>query len=323
MTEMASAASVRRLGAVLLLLPLALSAQTKAPEPNLTVALTFDDLPIAGPGVRTSEDAIRLTDAIVGTLKRYGAAAIGFVNEAQLDGQRGRELGLSLLRKWADAGFSLGNHTYSHPDLNALTIERFKEEIVRGEPAIRELMAKRGEPLFFRHPMTHTGDTTEKKNAIDAFLIARGYRIAPHTIENSDFIFNVVYARALDANDTALATRVREAYIEFTFATTAFAQQLAPQIFGHDIPHTLLLHANKLNADTLGELLTGYRSRGYAFITLQHAMADPSYATPDTMVSSSGPTWLWRWARSLGKKVSGKDDPEPPAWVAEAYKRCP
>ena len=87
---MASSVGIGRFLAAVLLLPLALSAQTKPSAPSLTVALTFDDLPIAGPGVRTSAGAIHLTDAIVGTLKRYNAPAIGFVNEPQLDGQRGR-----------------------------------------------------------------------------------------------------------------------------------------------------------------------------------------------------------------------------------------
>ena len=37
--------------------------------------------------------------------------------------------------------------------------------------------------LYFRHPETHTGDTNAKKQAIEEFLAARGYVIAPHTID--------------------------------------------------------------------------------------------------------------------------------------------
>src|SRR5262245_61941385 len=32
-----------------------------------------------------------------------------------------------------------------------------------------------------------------------------------------------------------------------------------------------------------------------------------------------GPTWLWRWMRSLGLNLSFKDDPEPPRWVIDLY----
>jgi hypothetical protein len=169
--------------------------------------------------------------------------------------------------------------------------------------------------------MTHTGDTKEKKEAIEKFLTARGYTIAPHTIENSDFIFNRVYARALAKSDAALATKVREAYLEFTFAATAFAESISPTIFGREIPQTLLLHANDLNVDCLDDLLTRYERRGYRFVTLEQAMADPAYRTPDTLVTAYGPTWLWRWMRSLGMNASFTGDPEVPAWVMELYNR--
>jgi hypothetical protein len=75
-------------------------------------------------------------------------------------------------------------------------------------------------------------------------------------------------------------------------------------IFGRDIPQTLLLHANELNTDTLEEMLQGYEKRGYRFITLDAAMKDPAYATGDTLVSSHGPTWLWRWRTHKGLKTS-------------------
>ena len=50
-----------------------------------------------------------------------------------------------------------------------------------------------------------------------------------------------------------------------------------------------------LRSRTLDEMLRRYRERGYRFISLDQAMADPAYATPDTLVTDFGPTWLWRW----------------------------
>ena len=100
--------------------------------------------------------------------------------------------------------------------------------------------------------MTHTGDTQAKKEAIERFLATRGYKVTPHTIENSDFIFNVAYARALRNKDTALASRLRDAYLDFTIAATEFAEQISPQIFGREVPQTLLIHANDINADCSG-----------------------------------------------------------------------
>ena len=106
-----------------------------------------------------------------------------------------------------------------------------------------------------------------------------------------------------------------EAYIDFTIARTAFAEQVTPEIFGRAIPQTMLMHANDINADTLDEILSRLEGRGYRFVTLDAALSDAAYATPDTLVSRSGPSWLWRWAMSKGLKVDFSADPEPPGWV--------
>jgi peptidoglycan/xylan/chitin deacetylase (PgdA/CDA1 family) len=291
------------------------------PQASRTMALTFDDLPFVAAGEAYFPAATATTSELLRVLRRHRAPAIGFVNEGQLDVGVERPAREALLRQWIDAGMTLGNHTYAHRDVNTQTIEAFTEDIVRGEPTVKRLMAARGSPrLFFRHPMTHTGDTKEKKDAIDAFLSARGYRIAPHTIENSDFIFNAVYVRAVASRDLALASRVREAYLDLTLAATAFAETAARALFKRDIPQTMLLHANVLTAESLETLLTRFEARGYRFITLDVAMLDPAYATPDTMVSAHGPTWFWRWARTLGVRLSAEGDPEVPAWVLEALK---
>jgi peptidoglycan/xylan/chitin deacetylase (PgdA/CDA1 family) len=312
------------LGCSLLCLALGGSvARSQEPVRSRAMALTFDDLPFVAAGEAYFPAATRTTSSLLKVLRQHRAPAIGFVNEGQLDaGSERRSAREALLQEWMDAGMSLGNHTYAHRDFNTQTIDAFKEDIIKGEPTIKRLMAARvSPPLFFRHPMTHTGDTKEKKDAIDAFLAARGYRIAPHTIENSDFIFNVVYVRAMAAGDGALAGRVRDAYLDLTMAATAFAEKTSQTIFKRDIPQTLLLHANVITADSLETLLSRFEGRGYRFITLEEAMADPAYATPDTMVSAFGPTWFWRWARTLGVRVSPEGDPDVPAWVLDAYRR--
>lgn len=302
-------------------LPGSIAAPQSAP-PRRALALTFDDLPFMQAGDAYFPTARRVTAELLRVLERHNAPAIGFVNEGQLNTAGERDARVALLQQWIDAGMILGNHTYSHPDFNRQTIDQFKDQITRGEATIRRLMASRKpSQLFFRHPMTHTGDTREKKEAIEQFLASRGYIVAPHTIENSDFIFNVVYRRAVGAGNRALATKVRDGYLEHTFAATAFAESISLQIFGREVTQTLLLHSNALNADCLDEMLSRYEARGYRFVTLEEAMADPAYATDDTLVSDRGPTWLWRWMKSLGMNVSFSGDPAVPGWLLEAYKR--
>ena len=309
---------MRRLLLLIFIVGFAASARAQTTR---TMAVTIDDLPYIRmndapylPSARTA------TAKILSTLKKHKAPAVGFVNERQLDYGNDREGRIALLREWVNSGMVLGNHTYSHPDFNQLTVAQFEEEIEKGDVVTRQLMqSRRTYQLYFRHPMTHTGDTFEKKEAIEKFLAARGYKVTPHTIENSDFIFNVGYAQAVQKGDTALAKRLRDAYLDFTIAATEFAEKISPQLFGREIPQLLLIHSNDINADCLDELLRRFEQRGYKFVTLDQVMSDPAYETKDTYVNKFGPTWFVRWSKSKGMNLDFSGDPDPPKWVMDLY----
>lgn len=305
----------------LLVFVLCVGISAQAQTPTRTMAVTIDDLPY----VRMSDapylpSAQTATAKILSTLKKYKVHAVGFVNERQLDYGNDREARTALLRQWVQSGMTLGNHTYSHPDFNRLTVAQFQEEIEKGDLVTRELMkSRRPYQLYFRHPMTHTGDTLEKKQAIEKFLAARGYKVTPHTVENSDFIFNVGYAQAMEKGDLELARRLREAYLDFTIAATEFAEKISPQLFGREIPQILVIHSNDINADCLDELLRRLAERGYKFETLDKVLADPAYQTKDTFVTNFGPTWFFRWSKSKGMNLDFSGDPDPPNWVMDLY----
>jgi peptidoglycan-N-acetylglucosamine deacetylase len=142
-------------------------SQTEGPrtKPHRAVAVTFDDLPYVAAGRDPYlPHAQRATSQILRVLKAHRAPAIGFVNENKLHAPGELDRRVALLQQWIDAGMMLGNHTYSHPDFNRLTVQQFQDEIIKGEIITRRLMHSR-QPysLYFRHPMTHTGDTKEKK----------------------------------------------------------------------------------------------------------------------------------------------------------------
>ena len=84
------------------------------------VAITFDDLPLNGdlpPGM-TRVDITRNTLAVL--QKRHMPAAYGFVNAKKLEGNADAAEALKL---WA-AAEPVGNHTYSHMDLNEILRRR-------------------------------------------------------------------------------------------------------------------------------------------------------------------------------------------------------
>ena len=283
------------------------------------MAITIDDGPfVNGRSGSYLQHADARTTVFLQTLRKHGAPAVLFVYERQLEaGGPGEQAArTALLERWVADGHVLGNHTFSHPDANALTAAAYQEDIAKGERVTLRLMAGRGAyQKYFRHPFTHTGDTTEKKASIDAFLAARGYVVTPHTAENADWMFNGPYVRAADAGNASERDRIAAAYLAHTSHVVEFAEQASEQVFGREIPQVLLLHANDVTGTQLDAVLRALTARGYSFATLDEVMRDQAYRTPETWVGRAGPTWLFRWARSLGKTVSFAGEPEPPQWL--------
>lgn len=287
-----------------------------ADEPTRTVALTFDDLPAAD-----SRDpaAVATTNlAILQALDRHQAPVTGFVIGERVEAlPNGRE----LLQRWVDRGHDLGNHTFTHGDLNAQSVRAFTDEITRAEAVFKPLLpGPRTLPLYMRFPFNHTGDTAEKHDAIATWLDGRGYEKAVCTIENSDYIFANAYSRAM-ASGGAEAAILRTEYLAHTAKIIDYYVGLHRTVFGRETPHVMLLHVNRLNADVLDRVLELFEERQFRFVSLREAQADPAYKTADTWRTKAGPMWGYRWARSLGVRVNGALEPEPAAWVESAGRR--
>src|SRR5207302_8517172 len=118
----------------------------------------------------------------------------------------------SVLKLWLAYGATLGNHTSSHPDLNTTPLADYEADLLRGEPAITRALGRR--PVYFRHPFLHAGKDAATRRDLEKFLAEHGYRIAPATLDNSDWMFAVVYAQSLK-NDRPMAARVRETYLAY------------------------------------------------------------------------------------------------------------
>lgn len=285
-----------------------------------TVALTFDDLPEALDGNNLT-GMRRNTPELLRTLKLHGAPAIGFVNESKLHAPGEMDARVAVLKQWVDAGMILGNHTFSHARLLTTPLLKYEDDVIKGEVITRRLMGGHGPyQLYFRHPYTSTGANKEVKEAFEKFLSERGYKVAPFTIENSDYIFNRLYVDAKRDKDIALMERLRKAYLELNDTQFEFFERISHEMFGREISQILLIHANDLNADCLDQMLKRLEARGYRFVTLDQALEDKAYLTKDDYIGLHGPSWLHRWTVSMGLKMKLNEEPDPPKWVLAMFK---
>jgi hypothetical protein len=115
--------------------------------------------------------------------------------------------------------------------------------------------------------------------------------------------------------------RLRKSYLDYNDGQFEFMERLSAEMFGREISQILLIHANDINADCLDEMLKRLEKRGYRFVTLDQALEDKAYQTKDDYIGLHGPSWLHRWTVSLGLKMKLDQEPDPPKWVMEMFKR--
>src|SRR5882757_4101712 len=271
-------------------------------KPQRTIAITIDDLPAGGANRMSGDELIALTSKLLATLKAKTVPAVGFVNERKLYKPGEADARIKTLSLWLDNGFELGNHTFGHTSLNQVPLPVWEEEVIRGETVTKMLLAGHQQKLrYFRHPYLDTGRDLQTRREAEAFLVQRGYRIAPVTMDAWDWMFATVYEDAKKRGDAALQQEVVKSYLSYTTEVFAYFEKLSRDLLGYEPDQILLLHANQLEAEHIGDLLELIRKRGYRFVTLENALGDSAYGLPDTFVGEEGSGWLEHWAISLGK----------------------
>jgi peptidoglycan-N-acetylglucosamine deacetylase len=213
------------------------------------LAVTFDDLPLNGtlpPGVTETET----TKNVLAILKKRRLPPVyGFVNAKKLEGS---EDGAEALRLWA-AAEPVGNHTYSHMDLEQNTPEAFERDIEENQPVL-ELLTN-GNWHWLRYPYLHEGETVEKRRAIRTYLTAHGYRIAQVTLDWEDYLWNFAYARCADKNDAKAIEWLHSSYLNTASEFLDLGREQAKLIYGHEINYVLLMHLGAYSSTILPDAL--------------------------------------------------------------------
>ena len=282
-----------------------------AGAPDRTVAITIDDLPRGGDGGSQSVEGIRtMTVRLLVPFRERHIPLTGFVHAGvtQLSPDELRQ----ILNLWLDAGADLGNHTYSHADLNATTVEEYEQDILKDDALLRPIIEAGGKRLeFFRYPFLHAGASAETKQKIQQFLTGHGYRNAPVTLDNSDYMFAFAYRKP------ELSARARAEYLPYLESVVAFFEGRSVEVAGREFPQILLLHASDLNANMMPRILEMFRNRGYRFISLAETFNDEIYQSPERYLGRGGFSWIHRW--SMTKGMTGKAEPDEPEWVRGVF----
>ena len=239
------------------------------------MAITFDDLPAHGP-LPPSESRIEIATKIIAALHEARVAPVyGFVNGADLEQHPGDE---DVLKAWREAGNPVGDHSWSHMNLNQHSLEEFEADVNRNQPLLMQLMKDKNDDWhWFRFPFLAEGDTPEKRAGIRKFLAQQGYRIAAVTMSFGDYQWNEPYARCKAKGDEKAIALLQSSFLFAAEDSISYYRDMSHALYGRDIPYVLLMHIGALDAEMMPRLLRLYQSKGFEFVTLEKAESDEFY----------------------------------------------
>ena len=166
------------------------------------------------------------TEPILDALKKHGAPAAFFVVGTYIESEP------ELVRRMADEGHIVGNHTWHHPDLTQLDMESLDEELTDVEDAYREATG-RDMQKYLRPPQgRYSSDSLQRTKDL-------GYKTIFWSLAYEDWNQDAQPARE-DALDI-LTRRIHPGAI------------------------VLLHNTSSTNAAVLDELLTRWEETGYDF----------------------------------------------------------
>lgn len=189
------------------------------------------------------------------------------------------------------AGNPLGNHTWSHMNLNEHSAEAFEADALRNEPLLQRY-AGSSDWRWFRYPFLAEGKNATQHAEVRSWLAAHGYRVAAVTMSFEDYAWNEPYARCVAKGDAAAIDQLKASYLKAAALDASRRRAMAKTIYGHDIPYVLLMHVGALDAQLLPQLLAQYRAEGFTFVTLEQAETNPFYHADNELSSEPGPTTL-------------------------------
>ncbi|CAF0703855.1 polysaccharide deacetylase family protein [Candidatus Methylacidithermus pantelleriae] len=204
---------------------------THGPGFGRKLALTFDDGPWPG-----------ITDRILAELATHEIPATFFMLGERV------EAAPELARKVLAEGHEIGNHTFSHPKLSSLSLERVEREIGRCNEALAQHLNYR--PRWFRPPYGAL-----RKDQV-SLVTSQGMGIVYWSVDTRDW-------------------------------SQPGVQAIQNVVLKDSVPGSIVLmhDLHRQTAEALPKILEGLVARGFEFATISGLVGSPTGAHPSPMNS--------------------------------------
>jgi peptidoglycan-N-acetylglucosamine deacetylase len=267
------------------------------------LALTLDDPTLSLDSILKWQEA---NSRILNAISAKGMRIALFVCGMRVDDADGGK----LITAWDQAGHLICNHSYSHKLYGEGTsYADFAVDFLRNEKVIAPYHNR---TALFRYPFLKEGDTADKRDRFRALLKERGYRVGHVTIDASDWYVSQRYVDRLAKQRNAPVAPYRDYLIAHLLDRATFYRQLALDVLGRDIRHTLLMHFNPLNAFVLPDVLNAFEAAGWQWIDASLAFGDAVFRSEPKTVPA-GESLVWALAKETARfedrlRYPGEDD---------------
>jgi len=251
------------------------------PAPQKQICISIDVLPSAESFETIRPDEIM--QPMMKALKKHDVKAIGFVV-----GKNARKA-YDLLGEWLNDGHRLGNLTYAHSDFHEIGIEQFIKDIIAGNETLEMMLSSFGQKKrYFRFPFLHYGTTVNGRRQVEIYLEEHNIVVVPASVVVEDYLYNLSLQKLGEKPDSVAVDALGYEYIDHVLRQIEAAERLSKKLFKRNCRQILQLRANRLNALVMDELLSAIEEQGYGFVSIDKALKDKAYSTPEAYYGSRG-----------------------------------
>ena len=283
------------------------------------LAVGFVSIPPLDRTENPPKDSDATARLLIHALKVHKVPATGFLQGGMIsDGEKMFPVRAEIARMWIDAGFEVGLGGFKHLSFYNTPVDEYIANIEKNEKVAKKLLGDMGQPpRYFSYPYLNTGKSAEDRTKVEAWLSARGYTPVKYTFDNQEWMYSYAYDMARNDNDVNTMKEVRASYLDYMSKMFDHYEGYSAEMFGRDIPQTLVLTSSRLVTDTADEFFTMAKKRGYSFVSIDEAQSDPAYKTAEGFVGDAGISWFERWTMAKSGKL--RDEPKVEATVWKTW----
>lgn len=265
-------------------------------------------------------DSDATTRLMIAKLTQFKIPAVGFVTGSMIsDGDKFYPVRANMVRLWRDAGLEVGIGNFKHVWFYNTPYDDYVAGVEKNETVVKKILAEKKLRLkYFSYPYLNTGKSVEERDRFESWLGSQDLRSVKYTVDNQEWIYSYAYDMARADNDVNTMTEVRVAFIRYMDKMFDHYEAYSQEMFGRDIPQTMVLTTSRLVADSADDLFGMIQKRGYSFVSMDEAQADPAYNTPENVIGEFGNSWFERWTATQGKKL--REEPKVDDAVAAIWK---